>query len=471
MTFYEAAVAVLREAGRPLHYKKITAQAIERDLLSHVGKTPEDTMSARLGQEAEKPSDQAVIEQVRPGVFGLREGVDTDDAGETISLRAPAEDVPEPEPVTDDSELEDEGPVDAPSVVRVSDDDRKRRGRRSRRGGRRRDGDDDDSSDDDNDDSDESGQDDNESSSDDASGSSRRSRGRRRRGRSRNRDDESSSSKKDDKDEDESEQDDAPRGDAPALPSDLPDIAAAALSILDAARGRALSASKVASELARREVGALGELGTSGLRSALVQANSLRAGEGRPPIFEETKPNFWALATATGSSLARSYDALERWQASHRSALAATVADKIGELDEDGVGTLVTLLLDRMGYTEITSHKGRELTISARSPVALTRDRVAVRVFSGRQRVGRDEVAALRGALHQFNASAGVIFAFGKVLSNASEELDVPNVAPVTVLDTDAAVEHFLTAGVGVARFSVDVSCLDDALFRELRKG
>src|ERR1043165_7647669 len=48
MTFTEAAAHVLRLVGKPLHYKEITDVAIERDLLSHVGKSPEVTMGARL---------------------------------------------------------------------------------------------------------------------------------------------------------------------------------------------------------------------------------------------------------------------------------------------------------------------------------------------------------------------------------------------------------------------------------------
>ena len=48
MTFAEAAVDVLRQVGRPMHFKKITQVAIAKNLLSHVGKTPEVTMSARL---------------------------------------------------------------------------------------------------------------------------------------------------------------------------------------------------------------------------------------------------------------------------------------------------------------------------------------------------------------------------------------------------------------------------------------
>src|SRR4029078_7093121 len=73
MTFTEAAGAVLRTVGKPLHYKKITQLAIEQNLLSHVGKTPEVTMSTRLATLAKKDRGDALIVRVKPGVFGLRD--------------------------------------------------------------------------------------------------------------------------------------------------------------------------------------------------------------------------------------------------------------------------------------------------------------------------------------------------------------------------------------------------------------
>ena len=50
MTFVEAAAEVLRLAGKPLHYKEITDIAVEKGLLSHVGKSPEVTIIAVAGQ-------------------------------------------------------------------------------------------------------------------------------------------------------------------------------------------------------------------------------------------------------------------------------------------------------------------------------------------------------------------------------------------------------------------------------------
>jgi hypothetical protein len=73
MTFIEAAAEVLRQAGKPLHYKEITELAIAKNLLSHVGKTPEVTMSHRLTSAIKKDDKDVPIVKVKPGIFALRE--------------------------------------------------------------------------------------------------------------------------------------------------------------------------------------------------------------------------------------------------------------------------------------------------------------------------------------------------------------------------------------------------------------
>src|SRR5512138_1994066 len=77
MTFTEAAAQVLRLVGKPLHYKEITDVAIEKNLLSHVGKSPEVTMGARLAALVKKGDKENPLVRVKPGVFALR---DWDDA-------------------------------------------------------------------------------------------------------------------------------------------------------------------------------------------------------------------------------------------------------------------------------------------------------------------------------------------------------------------------------------------------------
>src|SRR4051794_17914830 len=73
MTFTDAAAEVLRLMGKPLHYKEITDIAIEKNLLSHVGKSPEVTMGARLAATLKKDSSDNPLVRVKPGVFALRE--------------------------------------------------------------------------------------------------------------------------------------------------------------------------------------------------------------------------------------------------------------------------------------------------------------------------------------------------------------------------------------------------------------
>src|SRR5262245_2735806 len=73
MTFTDAAAEVLRLVGKPLHYKEITDIAIEKNLLSHVGKSPEVTMGARLAATLKKDSPENPLVRVKPGVFALRE--------------------------------------------------------------------------------------------------------------------------------------------------------------------------------------------------------------------------------------------------------------------------------------------------------------------------------------------------------------------------------------------------------------
>src|SRR4051812_37608419 len=89
MTFTEAAAQVLRLVGKPLHYKEITDVAIEKDLLSHVGKSPEVTMGARLAALVKKGDKENPLVRVKPGVFALREW-DSGTIERGLSDRTPA---------------------------------------------------------------------------------------------------------------------------------------------------------------------------------------------------------------------------------------------------------------------------------------------------------------------------------------------------------------------------------------------
>jgi len=73
MTFTEAAVEVLRRAGKPLHYKDIAEIAVRENLLSHVGQDPEVTMGQRLAAMAKRDDERKVVAVTPDGTFALVE--------------------------------------------------------------------------------------------------------------------------------------------------------------------------------------------------------------------------------------------------------------------------------------------------------------------------------------------------------------------------------------------------------------
>jgi hypothetical protein len=133
MTFTEAAEVVLRQVGKPLHFKKITQLAIEQNLLSHVGKTPEITMSTRLTTMTKKDKGDAPIVRVKPGVFALRvwgeaavaAAADIEETEEPV-LPEGAEEDPErdemPPPSAEEREREDLFNI-AQTIFAAEDDD------------------------------------------------------------------------------------------------------------------------------------------------------------------------------------------------------------------------------------------------------------------------------------------------------------------------------------------------------------
>jgi hypothetical protein len=72
MTYYQAALHVLKIAGCPLTTREITTIAIERGLISPKGKTPHATMAAQLYLRV--PKDQQLVKNASPGNGRAKQG-------------------------------------------------------------------------------------------------------------------------------------------------------------------------------------------------------------------------------------------------------------------------------------------------------------------------------------------------------------------------------------------------------------
>jgi len=90
MTFYEAALRVLEAAGQPLTSVEITERSIAQGLLSHVGKTPEQTMLSRLAAMARRTRDRRVT-VTAPDTFSLTDWGLAEDAAALEAMSAPYE--------------------------------------------------------------------------------------------------------------------------------------------------------------------------------------------------------------------------------------------------------------------------------------------------------------------------------------------------------------------------------------------
>ncbi|MGZ6132853.1 MAG: HTH domain-containing protein [Myxococcaceae bacterium] len=90
MTFYEAALRVLEAAGQPLNSVEITERSIAQGLLSHVGKTPEQTMLSRLAAMARRARDRQVT-VTGPETFALTAWGVPEDAAALEAMSAPYE--------------------------------------------------------------------------------------------------------------------------------------------------------------------------------------------------------------------------------------------------------------------------------------------------------------------------------------------------------------------------------------------
>ena len=71
MDFKAAAREVLKEIGYPLHYSDITEIALESGYLRSAGRTPQNTMRARLSVDV-RDNPESPFFQSAPGVYGLK---------------------------------------------------------------------------------------------------------------------------------------------------------------------------------------------------------------------------------------------------------------------------------------------------------------------------------------------------------------------------------------------------------------
>lgn len=478
MTFYEAAVEILRSAGRPLHVKKITELSVALNLLTHVGREPEKTMNARLTQEVAKANGDSLVRLVRPGVYELREGADPVDARQTIQLRH------------FDDVIEDDqaAPAAETQAAIAADEERSNRNRRRRRGGRR---------------------DDESATTEPATASTEPAREaapapqvrpqepRAQESRPAQARPQEARQERPNRDAQPRQQEVREAQAAPARPSrpvhervispagqrlaeqrksakptpslatSAGDLGAFILEVMEK-KGRPMSLAEIGEALAGSAWADIALLPIAALYTSLQRANERRANAGLPPVFKENAEGNWLPAAPNDDELSHSYAQLEAWKAQHALLLQRQLQRAIAARSDHELLGVIALVLERLGYVGLQRHdaEGDELaTFSASLTAGICAERVAVRVFAPDRPITRPDISAFRGSLHLYGAPRGVVIALGGHDAATREQLDVPNVAPIDIVNDEKLASLMIQTGVGVARFQVQTPCLDDGFF------
>jgi hypothetical protein len=512
MTFTEAAAEVLRLAGKPLHYKEITEIAIEKNLLSHVGKSPEVTMGARLAALLKKEDKTNPIVRVKPGVFALREWSDkkgrkaapqeelTEEAPEVNALEVGALEsaaAAEPE-VDEDEELEPSAITEddamradlAASAAELFDDE---------------------------DDDDQPILGGAPSSQAVGGGEPGEGGGRRRRRRRRRRGGGGGSvgigaegapiqpqavvSIDADSQVDATRDPLAPpprplvRDRQQILAGGMPtgievplaegdelagkDLADAALLVLSAfdRNGGPVAIRAIVDALVRR-----GRLGGDPAMAAAQLAASLRAttSAASPRASARASVSRTALAwpPPTGSwvtiSLALEQEAIMAVDR-YREAARRTMLRRLQELPGHAFVELALLALERAGMTQVRAVKrpgapGGEAHFSGLHKAGGEEIRAAIVIRKDGREIGRERVSDLRGALHHYGpATSGWLLTTGQVLSGAREEAAVAGAAPVALYDGIALTRLMEDHDVAVVRTHMAIAIPDLEFIESLR--
>ncbi|MDH3624076.1 MAG: winged helix-turn-helix domain-containing protein [Myxococcales bacterium] len=459
MTFTEAAVEVLRLTGKPLHYKKITEIAIERNLLSHVGKTPETTMSSRLATMVKKDRGDAPIIKVKPGVFALRE--QDDDAAEELADAEPSGEelkgLPESAEADEEAiEAESEEPADEPTegepsfvsqehpgadVFPVEEDDdelilanlddesrggakrpRKRRPRRRRERDEPRQG---------------------------AASEGRSSRDRQRR-------------------------EPEPRATRTAEPGEAVgrDLADA---IEQALRGRdrqPRSLFQVAEALiaAGRLSGGPADLAPT-LAAAIRGDNARRRASAARPRFRESNGSVSLLEWDHPSDAVKSEEAAVRAARRQQEEVRRALIKRLRDFPDGALLELIATWLNAVGVHSLRGVRAETGDFSLAGTLRRGPEEtpLAITIHRGKQPLTNDSIIALRGALHQFDhARIGWVITLGQVREGIHLEAHADGAAPCAVFDGDALARSMEEVGVGIQRVSVPLAVLDVELLDSL---
>jgi len=449
MTFTEAALAVLEREGRPTPVKEIAEKALAWNLLSHVGKTPVQTMSTQISAAVAKGTGKSPFVRVKPGVFALA----------SWGGKAPG-----PSPAKQPQAAKQASPAKQPQVAkqaspaprqpRTPDEGPASRQEAAAQGER-----------------------------DEPSGRKRRRRRRKKRGG----DEVSSSPQAAAPAHEETAPQAKPERPAPSKPApqqkpasqpaprsasqvkngtDEPDLADRIEAFLRG-QNRPVSVEAIAEHL-----GFHGRSGRLLVEATIVADRMEQEQRGERPRLTQHRGGFsLAEREVSGEIIVLEQQVVDSVAKLKRLAEQKLVR-RMRSLDLKSLAKLVALYLKRFGFGEAAPvERGGDdelhLSVQDRRRSGRFRTAIVVRRDSGKP-LTAEAVTELRGALHHYLSTRGMIITSGQISDEARVEAEVQNLAPIALVDGESLARELIRFGVGIRERSVRLPVLDEALLSEL---
>jgi len=79
LTFRSAAIKILKDEGRPLHYEELTKLAFERNLIKSAGETPEFTFLKEMSEDIQHKGENSIFKKTDKGTYTLNPEIELPD--------------------------------------------------------------------------------------------------------------------------------------------------------------------------------------------------------------------------------------------------------------------------------------------------------------------------------------------------------------------------------------------------------
>lgn len=151
-----------------------------------------------------------------------------------------------------------------------------------------------------------------------------------------------------------------------------------------------------------------------------------------------------------------------------RAAVRDALRERLSDLDPYAFEHVVKRLLEEMGYTdvEVTARSGdKGVDVIGRIVVGITEVREVVQVKRQQGNIHRPVLDMLRGSLHRFGAVRGTIITLGGFAKGTKEAAFEPGAPPIQLIDGEKLLDLLIEEGIGVRTETLKVLELDPTAF------